>query len=247
MLAVPIRAIKYVYFYGSRFFCPCCGGHFRKMSPYKGSFHIKGRLINADAKNAVCPVCGSHMRYRFLLTFLKNNTNIFKDKIRLLHFAPEKEITEFFRKQKNIEYVAADIDPTKYADTVKIDITDIGFPDNSFDAVIASHVLEHIKDDKKAIGEIYRVIRPGGWSVLVVPLYDEAFEDASLDYAGRERMYGIGLHVRLNSFESFKAKLEDAGFKVSAYSIDDILGNYVDRTSKSLYIESDRYLFYCRK
>ena len=83
--------------------------------------------------------------------------------------------------------------------------------------------------------------------MIVVPLYDEAYEDTSLDYAGRERMYGIGLHVRLNSLESFKEKLSNAGFNVSVYSIDDITGNYIDRTAESLYIDSDRYLFYCKK
>lgn len=239
--------LKRFYFYGNRFFCPCCGGHFRKMRPYEGSFYIRGELINAYTKNALCPNCGSHMRYRFLLTFLKNNTNVLKERIKLLHFAPEIKTSEFLKRQKNIEYIAGDIDPSLYVDTMKIDITNINFPDNNFDAVIASHVLEHVKEDKKAISEIFRVTKAGGWAVLVVPIYKEPFEDVNLDYAGRERMYGIGGHVRLNSLEDFKLKLINAGFKVHIYSFDDIPGEYIDRTAVSLYTESDKRLFFCKK
>ena len=241
------RIAKCIFFYGNRFYCLCCNGHFRMMRPYRGSFYVRGVLIDAYTKNAICPNCGSHMRYRFILTFLKNHTDIFQKKLKLLHIAPEKQISDFFKKQKNIEYLAGDIDPSRYTNAARIDITNIHFPDNSFDVILCSHVLEHVKGDEQAMQEMYRVTKVGGRVVVVVPIYDEAFEDASLDYAGREKMYGIGDHRRLNSVASFKSKLGSAGFNVHVYSFNDIPGNYVDRTTKSLYMTSDRYLFLCTK
>ncbi len=242
-----IRVAKRIFFYGNRFYCPCCDGNFRAMQPYKGSFYIRGVLVDAYTKNAICPNCGSHMRYRFILEFLKKHTDIVTRKIKLLHVAPEKQMSDFFKKQKNIEYFAGDIDPSRYANAVELDMTNIHFPADSFDVIVCSHVLEHIQKDEQAIREMYRVTKTGGWAVVVVPIYDEDFEDTCLDYVGREKMYGIGDHKRLNSAARLRLKLNNAGFNVRVYSFDDIPGNYVDRTAKSLYVASDRYLFFCTK
>ena len=52
----------------------------------------------------------------------------------------------------------------------RVDILDLPFEDGSYDFVFASHVLEHIRDDRKAIKEIRRVLRPNGMAVLPVPI-----------------------------------------------------------------------------
>jgi hypothetical protein len=83
--------------------------------------------------------------------------------------------------------------------------------------------------------------------LIAVPVYgEETFEDPGLDYAGRERMYGVGDHMRLNGLD-FKDKLSAAGFTVVLYSIDDVPGPYFDRSAVSPHLESDRYLFFCKK
>lgn len=240
-------SIGRVCYFGNRFFCPGCGGHLRKMKPFEGVFYINGKQVDYHTENAICPICSSDIRHRFLLTFLKNNTNILKAKLRLLHFAPEQGSYHFFKKLKNIDYVPCDIEPSRCPGALKVDITHIQFPSNSFDAVLASHVLEHVKDDAGAIKEIYRVIGPGGWALIAIPVYGErTLEDLSLDYSGREKMYGIGCHMRMNGLD-FRLKLSEAGFQVSILSLDDVQGNYFDRGANSPHIDTDKYLFFCNK
>ncbi len=126
-------------------------------------------------------------------------------------------------------------------------MTNINFADESFDAVIAIHVLEHIQDDLQGLKEIYRVLKPGGWALIAVPVYGEmTFEDRSLGDEERQKMYGLKDHVRMNGLD-FKNKLANAGFTAHVRSIDDVDGNYVDRTASSPHIDSDRYLFYGEK
>lgn len=227
--------------------CPCCGGYFRKMKPYKAFFYLKGKLTDYYTENAICPGCGSDIRHRFLLSFLVNKTNVLNKLTKILYFAPETFIRDFLKKQKNVECVLCDIVPSCYPGAIKVDMTDIKFSDDSFDGFIASHVLEHIKDDVRAVKEVYRVVRPGGWALIVIPIYgEETFEDAGLDYNGREKMYGIGEHMRMNGLD-FKIKLANAGFSVNVYSLNDVPGNYIDRNVNSVHVESDKYLFFCKK
>jgi Uncharacterized protein conserved in bacteria len=229
---------------GLRFNCPVCGGHFRKLIPFQRVYTIKGVPLDHFTKNATCPTCRSEMRHRFLLTFLKNQTNVVTASIKLLHFAPEPGLKCWFEQQKNIEYVPCDFDTPGF---VQVDMTKIQFSDNSFDAIVASHVLEHIYDDFTALKELYRILKPGGWAAIAIPVYGEkTYEDPQLDSQGRIRMYGIVDHMRLNGLD-FKLKLMAAGFDVKVYTFDDVPGNYIDRSVCSLQVETDKYLFFCKK
>ena len=233
---------------GNKYHCPICCGSFKKLKPFTGSFYIKGKLIDHYTKNAICPKCNADIRHRFLFTFLLRYSNLLQSNIKLLHFAPERGIANFLKKQGNIDYTTCDIEPSRYgSDTLKVDATDIQFSDNTFDAVISSHVLDAIADDTKAIKEIYRILKPGGWTVIAIPIYGETtFEDPSLGDEGRKKIYGIKTHHRMNGLD-FKVKLTDAGFAVKIYSLDDVPGNYIDRSDMSPHIESDKYLFLCKK
>ncbi len=106
----------------------------------------------------------------------------------------------------------------------KMDITDIQHPDESFDIVYCSHVLEHVPDDRKAMGELYRTLRRSGWAVLNVPIVAEVtFEDFSItDPKERLRVFGHPEHVR-NYGPDYKARLEAVGFQVTVYSPEDFL------------------------
>ena len=156
-------------------------------------------------------------------------------------------LSPYLKKQSNIDYVSCDIDPKQFPGSIKVDITRIQFIDSSFDAVICIHVLEHIQDDKKAIDELYRIIKPGGWALIVIPVYgDTTLEIRDLDYNGREKMYGTGEHMRMNGLD-FSKKLTAAGFSVNIVSFDNVQGNYIDRSIVSPHVESDKYLFFCEK
>jgi len=230
-----------------KLFCPFCKKSFRQFKDYEGHYYIKEVLVDHFTKNALCPICHSDMRHRFVFQFLKEHTPLFYKPTRILHFAPEPLIEDELRKIASIDYITCDLNPPKEKNSVNIDMTNISFPDASFDAFLNIHVLEHIEDDHKAIRELYRILKVGGWGVIAIPIYgDITFEVANLDSEGRTRMYGIDQHVRLNGLDFFE-KLQDVGFNVKIYSIDSVPGKYVDRTASSPHTESDKYLFYCIK
>ncbi|MFO8182600.1 MAG: methyltransferase domain-containing protein [Candidatus Aegiribacteria sp.] len=176
---------------GSNYECPCCGGRFRKMIPWDPSDPLDD--------NMVCPACRSQSRHRLLLTFLERETDIFSSETRLLHFAPESFLADRFRKYRNIEYVTADLSMARVS--ARLDITSLPFENDSFDALICNHVLEHVMDDSTAIRELSRVLRPGGWAVVMVPMdrsRAETFEDPSItDPEKRLKTFGQSDHVRI--------------------------------------------------
>lgn len=70
------------------------------------------------------------------------------------------------------------------------------FENETYDIVVAFDVLEHIKDDAAAIGEILRVLARGGWFLATVPAFPGLFgvHDARL---GHHRRYTRGMLLRL--------------------------------------------------
>jgi SAM-dependent methyltransferase len=235
-----------LFYRGSALFCPICEQSFRKMMPFRGSFYVKGELVDHYTPNALCPRCRNDIRHRFILTFLKGKEDRLIPGIRMLHFAPETALSSYL-KNRGINYVGCDIDAAAFPGAVKVDVTDIPFGDASFDAVICIHVLEHIIDDEKGIREIYRILKPGGWALIAVPVYGETTLDIKdLTYEGREKMYGTGEHMRMNGLD-FTGRLASAGFSVEVVTFEDVPGDYIDRAVRSPHTESDRYLFFCRK
>lgn len=99
-----------------------------------------------------------------------------------------------------------------------MDVTDIQYPADSFDAVICNHVLEHVTDDRKAMREILRVLRPGGWALLQVPLDDSraaTFEDPSITAPrDRARIFGQFDHLRVYG-RDYRQRLAEQGFDVT--------------------------------
>jgi SAM-dependent methyltransferase len=107
--------------------------------------------------------------------------------MKVLHIAPEQPFLERFRKLENLDYITADLD-SPIAD-YKCDVQELPFHENEFDAVICNHVMEHVDDDTRAMSEILRVMKPGAFAILLVPLYFErktTYEDPSI-VSPRER------------------------------------------------------------
>lgn len=232
------RALQKLLYFGWNRYCPVCGSWVRKFNSY-------GLACRADAQ---CPVCQSLERHRFVWIFFQQQTCLFDGQPkRLLHFAPEPEFARKFKKIRTLEYVTADLlDPDV---SLKTDICQIDCPDESFDIVYCSHVLEHVQDDRKAIAEIYRVLKKEGLAVILVPITAETtFEDPSItDPHLREQMFGQYDHVRRYG-PDFSKRLVAQNFAVSAVCVSDLLSpQQAERMGLAAVNERKMPVFSCRK
>jgi len=173
-------------------------------------------------ENVLCPNCYSLERHRLQYSFLKNKTGIFTDKLRVLHFAPEKSLYKKISENKNLEYETADlliqfIKIIEVKPKHQMSITEINFPDNHFDIILCNHVLEHVPDDKKAMQELHRVLKPSGFGILQVPINpetDEILEDMTLNSEQRYKLYKSPDHLRFYAEKGYVNRLKEAGFEV---------------------------------
>ncbi len=175
--------------------------------------------------DAMCPFCGSLERDRLVLTFLHKQTNLFDGHPKsFLHVAPERAFKKMFTKAAGKGYLTADLMVEDVME--KMNITNIPHPDASFDIIYCSHVLEHVPDDRKAMGEFHRTLRQDGWAILNVPVTDEeTFEDPSItDPDERSRLFGQSDHVRRYG-PDYKDRLKNSGFQVAVFSPKDLLSS----------------------
>jgi SAM-dependent methyltransferase len=166
----------------------------------------------------LCPRCNASDRERLVYLYLVNKTKIFDDKVRLLHVAPEEKLGKVLSDKGNIDYLSADLNMAGVM--VRMDISHIAYKDAAFGVIICNHVLEHIPDDQQAMSELYRVLTPGGWAILQVPIslmLSRTYEDSAIvTPEERERAFGQGDHVRLYA-RDYKARLEQVGFWVEEF------------------------------
>jgi len=238
------KRIQFKLHRGDRVFCPICNSNFKKFAPYG--------LVKRE--NAKCYNCGSLERHRLLWKYLNERTTFFNndEKIRLLHFAPEKCLYDIFSKNKNLDYNPCDLSPEKYAyneikKITKADLNNIPFDENSFDVVLCSHVLEHIPDDRKAMSELYRVMKKGAWGIFQVPIdYSRktTYEDFTIiSSKKRKKAFGQFDHVRWYG-EDYKDRLKSVGFNVTE---DEYIKSF---TSEELYrfgLMPSEIIYFCRK
>ena len=214
--------LRSLYFFGFKYKCIFCKGHFRRLLPTGLKNDIALSLIGGGYRYSLCPRCHSSDRERLVYWYIANKTNILHSQkiIKLLHIAPEKNLQKVLRASTKIKYINGDLNPL-VADR-KIDIIDINFGDNYFDFIICNHVLEHIKNDRKAMSQLFRVLKPEGFAILQVPIAKnakETFEDFSITSPEeREKYFGQKDHVRIYG-RDYKGRLESVGFKVELYDI----------------------------
>ncbi len=191
---------------GNNVECPICEIKYRKFLPY-------GRLN--PRPNALCPDSLSLERHRLMWLYLKERTSFFNAPHKLLHIAPELCFIDRFKSMENLDYTTADLE-SPLAD-VKMDVHDIPFEDNTFDVVFCNHVMEHVEDDIKAMSEIHRVLKKGGWAIIQSPQdYSRSttLEDPNItDPKEREKVYWQADHVRLYGLD-YGQRLQKAGFTV---------------------------------
>jgi Methyltransferase domain len=213
---------------GYRYFCPVCQKKVEAFVSLPSFYADQWKLHGSDLRledwetchwNAYsCPNCGASDRDRLYSLYLSRRLNGNCDSsFRLLDIAPAAPLSGYIRRNFQITYRTADLYMENVDDRVDVTCMDC-YPDKSFDAIICSHVLEHIPDDQKAISELYRILKPGGWGIVMVPIslrLTEIREDASkITEAQRWQYFGQGDHVRVYTRSGFLSRLHQAGFCV---------------------------------
>lgn len=205
MLPKPIRQLrgwahrKYLSIGASRE-CPICGwtGH---------GFKLRHKP-NKCAPSIECPSCRSLSRHRFCRLALGNRI----PRGKLLHVAPEPRLADWIRSLAT-EYLSIDLEATNVM--AHMDVCDLELADESFGVIWCSHVLEHVPEDRKAMSEFYRVLKPGGLLIALVPISGMTTdEDPSItDPQERLGRFGQANHVRYYGLD-FVDRLQASGFRV---------------------------------
>lgn len=215
-LSYLFRQLSQFVYKGNNVECPVCGSTFRKFLPY-GYENVR--------ENALCPKCLSLERHRLAWLYLREKTSFFENPLKVLHIAPEQCFEERFRNLANLEYITADLE-SPLAD-YKCDVQKMPFGANEFGIVICNHVLEHVDDDKRAMSEIYRVLKPGGQAILLVPVdfeREKTYENPEIKTVKeRKEHFGQYDHQRVYGID-FPDRLKSVGFVVPGLNfLDEII------------------------
>ena len=205
---------------GNAFHCPACERSFRK-------FRTAGR---ERRRNAVCPGCAARERDRLASLFLRDMAPT----TRILHIAPEACLAERLRELAGGGYVSADLMRTDVHE--RLDMLALPHRDGTFGGVYCSHVLQDVRDDIRAMAEVFRVLAPGGWAILNVPVHGAKTKDhpdaprhvraaddprppEHLRTYGRdfpERMAAAGFRVRVATAADLAAEAEQRRFGIES-------------------------------
>ncbi len=183
--------------------CSICG--------YHGRFLGLGLPAGIDA---ACPNCTAGGRQRQAALVL-GRLHLVAGKS-VLHVAPEYSLATWIKKNEPGRYISGDI---QHEADVPLNIENMNFPDNEFDVLICMHILEHV-DDRRAIKEMHRVLRPGGSALVMVPIvegWELTYENPQIT-SERERLLHFGQedHVRYYG-QDFRERLR-AHFSVTEFT-----------------------------
>ena len=204
---VPILGLWYA---GRGRKCPICGKQVREFLPYG---------YGVSRRDALCPRCLALERHRLLWLYIERETDLLKGYPILLHIAPEvalkRKFEQHYGKEYANHYLTADLESPLAK--LHFDIQNIPLGDKSVDVVICNHILEHIEDDRKALRELHRILRPNGWGVVLVPQdynRETTFEDDTITSPEeRARVFGQYDHRRIYG-RDYANRLRECGFEV---------------------------------
>jgi SAM-dependent methyltransferase len=211
---------------GHDVWCPVCGHRFRR---FKDDW---------NRPDALCWRCGSHERHRALWLLFEQRPELLSSRRALLHFAPEHCLRRQLARaaaHHGFRYDTGDLDPAGV--DLRLEITALELPDDAYDAVLCSHVLEHVPDDAAAISELRRVTAADGWCLVMVPIdLDRAatYEDPAITTSEqRLAAYWQADHVRLYG-RDVADRLSDAGFTVEVVRPPEAFGEEPMRRARLL-------------
>jgi SAM-dependent methyltransferase len=222
-------------FVAGRCWCPVCEKKVRRFLPL--SSHYRKNLIKygGDAdfshyetlnwRNYSCPHCGASDRDRLYALYIKNKfiSSSMTDEMSFVDFAPSAPLARLVRSITGICYRSADIAMKDVDDCV--DLMDLHiYPDQFCDFFLCSHVLEHVPDDRRAMRELFRILKPGGEGILMVPIVLTAGavdEDPDeMRESERWRRFGQDDHIRKYTKKGFLERLKESGFLVKELGVD---------------------------
>lgn len=215
------------------YFCPACSStvsEFHRLSDfYYENLDKHGHIFSIfqvetlNYLNYLCPICSASDRDRLYALYFQKEVSQVKDEFRLLDIAPSESLQKFIKaKYPHIGYRSADMMMDGVDDVVDITQMDL-YRDDTFDFFICSHILEHIDNDRKAMGELYRVLKQGGKGIAMVPIMlslQEDYENSEVTTPeDRWKHFGQDDHVRMYSKTGFIDKLTSTGFTVTQLDI----------------------------
>jgi SAM-dependent methyltransferase len=209
--------------------CPLCHYTAEQFSPIGTS---------PSRRNGKCPQCMSYERHRLIWWYVCEQ-GLLTDGARVLDIAPMPALRKAMCERYALDYISVDLG-ARPAD-VKMDLENLAFADESYDAIFCMHVLEHVDNDRRAMKELHRVLRPGGWAVLMVPINENnpvTDEDPNvMDPLERERRFGQGDHVRLYGAD-YISRCESAGLRMQVVSIEktDIIARHAFMLGEKIFL-----------
>ncbi|MDJ1008334.1 MAG: methyltransferase domain-containing protein [Paracoccaceae bacterium] len=228
LLPQPVRfGLRRLAFRGSGVDCPLCGTEVRSLAGHGGGAEVldRRRVVGGMRReNDRCPVCHGADRTRMMMLYLERHAGVGTRPVRLLHVAPDFGLYLWLKRQNGVDYTATDLDAARYRHIDGIetaDLTRLPFADAAFDAIVCSHVLEHVPDDRAAFAELARVLAPGGHALLLTPFALDGKgtdEDPGLDDpAEQDRRFGQWDHVRIYDRDDFLARMSAAGLAATLW------------------------------
>ena len=184
------KGVIFSYKNNGKYKCSCCGWQGNQFKPYFA--------IGYTSLNVSCPNCGAHSRHRGHGLYYERNINIYNECGKLLYIAPEEGVIKSFMGNKKLDIITSDFEQEANSDE-HFDIMNITCENNSFDFIICHRVIEHVSDDRKAMNEIYRVLKPGGLAIVSVPIkfdLDKTIEFGKPNPLLDEHYYYYGLDFK---------------------------------------------------
>ncbi len=210
--------------------CPVCNqaAHMSPLHPMYMSKLQEHRFVHniflsetINLENYKCAQCGASDRERLYALYL-NKYLPSKQVVNLLDIAPAPPLARYLKKFTHVRYRSTDLSMAGVDDLQ--DLTDMhSYKEGQFDFFICSHVLEHVPDDRKAMSELFRVLKKGGKGIAMVPInlgVEKTMEDPTItDVGGKWKYFGQGDHVRMYAKSEFIQRLSDAGFNIELLDI----------------------------